>query len=418
MPRSPGGTKIRTVTNTEVFYNPFADGYTDNPYDHYRELRDADPVHQTPFGVWFLFRYEDVRRILRDPGMSVEDAKAHPTMMTEVVEQLMGDDLERGNHAMLNQDPPNHTRLRRLVSKAFTPRMIEQLRGRIEELVDESLGKAAAAGGMELMDDYAFRLPFTVITEMLGMPPTDTVELRRLSGLLVRTLEPLMDPNLMLEINAAGRAMETLIRDAITWKRARPSDDLLSALIAAEEEGDRLSELELIDQVTLLYIAGHETTVNLIGNGTLALLRHPAQAALLRKNSTLTPAAVEELLRYDAPVQMSRRVTLQEIEVGGKVIEPGAFAVVGLASANRDPAYWGPTADVVDLQRPNAADHVSFGGGHHHCLGAALARLEAEVAIGRLFQRFETIEAMAEPVWNGRINLRGMTSLPLRVRAD
>ncbi len=211
--------------------------------------------------------------------------------------------------------------------------------------------------------------------------------------------------------------MEQLIMAAIDWKRARPADDLLSALIAAEEDGDRLTTYELMAQVTLLYIAGHETTVNLIGNGVLGLLHHPDQQMLLREDPTLDTVAVEELLRYDSPVQMSRRITLTEVEVGGKTIEPGAFVVVGLASANRDPDRWGPTADNIDLRRPDAADHVSFGGGHHYCLGAALARLEGQIAISTLVRRFPTIEVMEEPTWNGRLNLRGLSSLKLRVRS-
>jgi cytochrome P450 len=404
------------MTDTAVFFNPFAEGYAANPYPHYAELREADPVHQTPLGAWYLFRYEDVRAFLRDPSHSVEDRNAHPTVMTEMAQAALGDQADLGNQSMLSVDAPQHTRLRRLVSKAFTPRMIEQLRPRIQQVVDEALDAAAWDGGFELMDGLAFHLPFTVITELLGMPPTDTVELRRLSGLLVRTLEPVLDPALMTSIAEAGREMDALIRSAIEWKRGRPGNDLLSALIAAEEVGDRLSESELVEQVTLLYIAGHETTVNLIGNGVLALLRHPDQMMLLRTDPSFDAPAVEELLRYDSPVQMTRRITMSPVAIGGKVIEPGAFVVLGLASANRDPERWGPTADNVDLRRADAGEHLSFGGGHHHCLGAALARLEGQVAIGSLVRRFAVIEATSEPEWNGRLNLRGLNALALRVR--
>jgi cytochrome P450 len=190
---------------------------------------------------------------------------------------------------------------------------------------------------------------------------------------------------------------------------------MLSGLIAAEENGDMLSDEELLEQVMLLYIAGHETTVNLIGNGTLALLRNPDQLSRLRMDTSLDANAVEELLRYDAPVQMTRRVTLTDVEVGGKTIPEGFFVVCGLASSNRDEAHWGPTADQVDVARPNAKEHLSFGGGAHYCLGAALARLEAQVAIGSLVRRFSTIEPTAQPEWNGRLNLRGLEKLPLAV---
>jgi cytochrome P450 len=403
------------VSDTAVFYNPFAEGFAANPYPQYAELRTADPVHLSPFGAWFVFRYDEVRTLLRDPSLSVEDVNAHPTAMSDVAREAMGDQVNAGSRAMLNVDAPEHTRLRRLVSKAFTPRMIEQLRGRIEAVVDEALDQAARDGGFELMNDLAFALPFKVITDLLGMPPTDTAELRRLSGLLVRSLEPVVDVSIMAEIAQASREMQALITAAIEWKRSRPADDLLSAMIAAEDGGDTLSQQELIDQVELLYIAGHETTVNLIGNGVLALLRHPDQLELLRADPSLDSTAVDELLRYDSPVQMTRRITMQEVTLGGKVIEPGAFVVLGLASANRDEAHWGPTADNVDMRRPDASEHLSFGGGHHYCLGASLARLEAQVAIGALLRRFEKLEPAAEPAYNGRINLRGLSSLPLQV---
>ena len=403
------------MSDTEVVYNPFAEGFAENPYPQYEALRDADPVHLTPFGVWVVFRYDDVKSMLRDQALSVDERNMHPTMLTELVRQEMGDIADMGSRSMLNVDAPAHTRLRRLVSKAFTPRMIEQLRARVEELVDGILDHASEAGGLQLMDDLAFPLPFTVITEMLGMPDTDTTELRRLSGLIVRSLEPVADMETIRQIADAGLALQEIILEAIEWKRARLADDLLSGLIAAEDEGDVLSGDELAEQVALLYIAGHETTVNLIGNGTLALLRHPDQMELLRSGAVPDAVAIDELLRYDSPVQMSRRITVAEYELGGKTIETGAFVTLALASSNRDHQKWGPDADRVDLRRPDASDHVSFGGGHHFCLGAALARLEGQAAIGRLVRRFERIEIAGEPVYNGRLNLRGLASLPLAV---
>jgi len=400
-----------------VAYNPFEPGFAEDPYSQYRAMREHEPVHESPFGIWLLFQYDDVLRFLRDPSLSVEDASADPTVFDQLIDEVMGPDRDKemGTRAMLNRDPPDHTRLRKLVSKAFTPRSIERLRPRIQELVDESLDEAADAGAMELVGDFAFRLPFQVITEMLGMPSTDTDQLREWSGTLVRTLEPIVDPSLLHQIADASENMRQLVTDAITWKRANPTDDMLSALVQAEDNGDVLSDDELLEQVMLLYIAGHETTVNLIGNGMLALLRNRDQLAKLRADRSLDANAVEELLRYDAPVQMTRRVTLTDVEVGGKSIPKGMFVVCGLASSNRDQAHWGPTADQVDITRPNAKEHLSFGGGAHYCLGAALARLEAQVAIGSLVRRFATIEPMADPEWNGRINLRGLENLPLRV---
>ncbi|MBV8981555.1 MAG: cytochrome P450 [Acidimicrobiia bacterium] len=405
------------MTEASVAYNPFEPGFAEDPYPQYEAMRAHQPVHESPFGIWLLFRHDDVLRFLRDPSLSVEDANAKPTILDKFADEVMGDerDRETGTRAMINRDPPDHTRLRKLVSKAFTPRRTEGLRPRVQELVDASLDQAAAAGGMELMSDYAFPLPFAVISEMLGMPPTDSDKLRDWSGTLVRTLEPVVDPALMHAILEASKNMRGLITDVIAWKRNNLSDDLLSAMLAAEENGDVLSDEELLEQVMLLYIAGHETTVNLIGNGMLALLRNPGQLERLRSDPPLDGGAVEELLRYDSPVQMTRRITLTEVEIGGKTIPDGVFVVCGVASSNRDEAHWGPTADTVDITRPNAKEHLSFGGGAHYCLGAALARLEGQVAIGSLVRRFSTIEPTADPEWNGRLNLRGLEKLPLSV---
>lgn len=394
-------------------FDPFAPGFAEDPYPTYAAMRQGDPVHRSPLGMWAVFGYDDVQRFLRDPEASVEAQNAHPTLLDEVAAEAgVGD--QRISHAMLDRDPPDHTRLRRLVSKAFTPRMVERLRPRVAELVGQALDAAGRRGRLELMADLAFPLPFHIISELLGMPETDAASVREWSGTLVRALEPVVDPAVLRAIDAAADALTALLQDVVDAKRARPADDLLSALVAAEEQGDVLSNEELVDQVVLLYVAGHETTVNLIGNGVLALLRHPEQADRLRRHPELAPGAVEELLRYDSPVQMTRRITRGEVVVGDRVIEPGAFVVLSLASANRDPARWGPDADRLDLDRAGAGGHVSFGGGHHLCLGAALARLEASVAITALLARFPQLALDGEPVWNGRLNLRGLDRLPLR----
>src|ERR1700733_7392722 len=244
------------MTDTTTLYNPFEPGFTEDPYPQYRTLRDTDPVHQSPFGLWVLFRHDDVLRFLRDSDLSVEERFANLGPLTELAKEVIGDEAERGSYAMLNRDPPDHTRLRRLVSKAFTPRMVDGLTPRIRQLVDDALGSMAERGEAEIIGDLAFPLPFQVITELLGMPDTDIEQMREWSGMLVRTLEPVVDAATLRAIALAGRSLSNL------------SDDLLSGLIAAEENGDVLSEDELADQVMLLYIAGHETTVNLIGNGT------------------------------------------------------------------------------------------------------------------------------------------------------
>jgi cytochrome P450 len=320
---------------------------------------------------------------------------------------------------MLNLDPPDHHRLRRLVSKVFTPRMIEEMHPHVQQLVDERLDAVATrgTGEMDLIADLAFPLPFVVISELLGIPEgRDRFQLREWSGAIVKTFDPILTREEYLEAFAAIDNIKAYIDETIEWKRTHPDADLLSALIAAEDEGDRLSPEELIDQVILLYVAGHETTVNLIGNGTLALLRHRDQLEALQRDPGLDAGAPDELLRYDSPVQISRRITLAPLQIDDKVIEPGSMIMTCLGSANRDPAKWGDDADRLDLRRTDAREHLSFGGGFHSCLGAHLARLEARVAIGTFVRRFPRIElATEQPEWNGRIVLRGLTRLPLTV---
>jgi cytochrome P450 len=241
------------------------------------------------------------------------------------------------------------------------------------------------------------------------------VRMRELAGIVVRSLEPVVDTDAFREILSADDELAGIAADVVERKRREPGDDLLTALIRAEDGGDVLDDDELVAQVLLLYIAGHETTVNLIANGTLALLRNPDQLELLRGRPDLAGNAVEELLRFDSPVQMSRRITLEPYSTGGTDIPAGAFVIAGLASANRDPGRWGPDADELRLDREDARAHVSFGAGVHHCLGAALARLEGRVALQRLVERFPDLRLTGEPIWNGRINLRGPQHLPVAV---
>ncbi|HEY7438034.1 MAG TPA: cytochrome P450 [Acidimicrobiia bacterium] len=402
---------------TAVMFNPFEPGFFDDPYPQYAALRDQDPVHQSPIGAWLLTRYDDVLKVLRDPSLSVEDRNATPLPMTEHQAELLGD-RSGGGRAILNLDPPDHDRLRRIVSKAFTPKVVEDLRPLAERLVAEALDRVAERGEMDVIADLAFPLPFTVISEMLGMPTERRVELRAWSHAVVKTLDPIItDEELVAAINAAD-AMTDYIREVIAWKRREPRDDLLTALLAAEDDGQVLDETELLDQVLLLYIAGHETTVNLIGNGTLALLRNRASFEMLEDDASLDQNAVEELLRYDSPVQFSRRIALEPLAIDGRTIEAGTFIMTGLAAANHDPAHWGPTADELDLRRAGAAQHVSFGSGVHHCLGAALARVEGRAVFGAIARRFPDLELVEEhPPWNGRIVLRGLDRLPVSFSA-
>jgi cytochrome P450 len=373
-------------------------------------------VYRSLLGPWVLSHYDDVVRVLRDPSLSVEERNATPPEVDPEIAAVFGD-RTGGNRAMLNIDPPDHDRLRRLVSKAFTPKMVESLRPEVERLVDDALDAVVERGDgeMDLIADLAFPLPFTVISEMLGMPTGRRDELREWSHALVKTLDPVITVDEARAAVAASDAMVQYVLEVIAMKRREPADDLLSALIAAEEDGEMLDEPELLDQVMLLYIAGHETTVNLIGNGTHALLRHRDQLERLRDDPGLAQNAVEELLRYDSPVQFSRRIAVQDFELHDHVIEAGTFVLTCLGGANRDPQHWGPTADELDLGRTGAAQHVSFGSGVHHCLGASLARVEGRAAFGALARRFPDLELADEhAAWNGRIVLRGLDVLPLR----
>ena len=404
-----------TETLPPPLFDPFAPGFTDDPYPQYTVMRAQAPVYEHPFGFWLLTGYDEVSWLLR-AGLSVQDDNvAADSLLRQMRDQMFGDDESPRATAvsMLDRDPPDHTRLRRLVSKAFTPRAIQALRPRITELVDGMLDVITERRQVDLVDALAFPLPFRVIAEMLGTPPADHERIRQLSGTVVRSLEPVADPELAAAILAADDELTQIAVEMIAWKRANPADDLLTALIHAEDDGDMLDDDELVAQTLLLYIAGHETTVNLIAGGTLALLSHPGQFALLRSDPALVGNAVEELLRYDSPVQASRRITLEPVTVGGVTIPAGAFVMASLGSANRDERFWGPDAAELNLRRENARQHVSFGAGPHHCLGASLARLEACIAFERLTARFPGLALDGDVVWNGRINLRGPAHLPV-----
>ncbi|MEV6907542.1 cytochrome P450 [Amycolatopsis sp. NPDC051071] len=402
------------MSETKVLFNPLEPGFADDPYPAYRRMREIDPVHQHPFGFWILTEYQDVAALLR-AGLSVDDRLVSGGQVRAQYDQLDTDDMNVLNLCMLDVDPPDHTRLRTLVTKVFTPRSVAALEPEVTRLVDVSLDRIEDAGRADLVEELAFQLPFTMISRMLGMPPHDHVRIRELSATIVRSLEAVSDQEVLRAINDAGVEITSLIRQLVAWKRANPGEDLLTALIAAENDGDKLSDDEIVAQVALLYMAGHETTANLISNSAVALLRNPDQLALLRERPEIAGNAIEELLRYDSPVQQARRVTTKPYSVRGKEIPAGTFVLACLASANRDRRFWGPDADELRLDRANARRHVSFGAGPHHCLGSSLARLEGRVVIQRLVSRFPKLEFDGEVKWNGRINLRGPAMIPIAV---
>ncbi len=405
----------------EPAYNPFAPGFAADPYAQYAAIRAQGRVHRNPLGLRVLSHYEDCFHLLRLAGTSVDERNATNVIAPPLPDDL-AENLSERTRSILSLDPPDHTRLRRLVSSAFTVRRVERLRERVRQLVAGLLDDMAAAARdgepVDVIARFAFPLPFMVISELLGMPEGDRDQLRAWSHEMTNSIEPFNDEPTMRRMVAAAENMLRHIDDAIAWKRRNPADDLLSALIAAEEDGDRLTHDELRDQVVLLYIAGHETTVNLIGNGTLALLRHRDQFERLAADPALDADAVDELLRYDSPVQVSRRITTTDIEIGGEAIGPGELVLTLLGSSNRDEARWGPTAADLDVGREGASGHLSFGSGIHHCLGSALARLEGAEAVPALVRRFPRIELATDtPAWNGRIVLRGLDALPVELGA-
>ncbi len=404
-----------TATDT-LYFNPFDPEVRAHPYDHYRELRAQGRVHRNPLGMVVLTRYDDVHHALRDHRLSREvDKRAKVARFSGMDPEQMRSSPMR-DYSLLNLDPPDHTRLRRLAAQAFTPKAIAARRPHIEEvtagLLDAMAARAADGDTLDLVADLAFPLPFVVISEMLGMPMEDSDRIRSWSHAMTRTLEPMVTPEEIEVGNVAVNAMAAYIREVIDDRRTHLGTDVLSALIAAEEEGDKLTTPELIATVMLLYVAGHETTVNLIGNGTLALLRNPDQLAVWRADPGLAQTAVEELLRYDGPVQFTARVVLEPMEVVGEAVKEGDVVLPLVGSANHDPDRY-VDADELHIDRAEAASHIAFGGGIHYCLGAALARTEAQVAIGSLLARFSHIELAADPEWSDRITLRGLDSLRL-----
>jgi len=398
------------TTTEEVSWNPLDPGFVADPYPDYQRLRDDDPVHRTLVGVLLVTRYDDVYDVLRNPNTSVrrerhDDVPGHMKRLNERYEER--------TPSILGLDPPDHTRLRKLVQRTFTPRAIGRMRDQTTSIVDGLLDDLADRGEIDLIADYAFVVPFAVIHSMLGLPDADMVRVRAWSQALVQTLEPFMTPEQVDEAIEGGTRMDEYLREALAWKRSEPGDDLFTELIAVEEEGDSMSEQELLSMVSLLFVAGHETTVNLIGNGTCALLAHPNELARVRDDSTVDETLADELLRYDSPVQNSGRRILEPMVLSGVEVEAGEMVMTALGAANRDPRFWGDTADDLDVTRPDAARHVSFGSGVHHCLGAALARMEGEIAVTRLLRRFGELSLAAEPTFNGRIILRGRDRIPI-----
>ncbi|MBI2170125.1 MAG: cytochrome P450 [Actinobacteria bacterium] len=385
-----------------------------NPQVLYDRMREEAPVLHVPeWDEFVLTRHADCEAVLRDPRFSSNPG--HRRLQVPVDDQDMRTQLAgTDSNVLLFIDPPDHTRIRRLVSKAFTPRRVEEMRARIQRIVDGLLDEAADKGEIDVVLDLGYQVPVTVICEMLGVPKEDRHLFHEWSAAATRLLDGIIPPD--ERVRALGGAMNIIayLGDVIEERRAHPGDDLLSALVAAEEEGDTLSEAELRSTTLLLFVAGHETTMNLVGNGMHALVRHPDQLRALREQPGLIGSAVEELLRYDGPVHLTGRTATEDIEVNGFVVEKGMAVLTILAAANHDPAEFADPHRLDIARDPN--HHLTFSHGMHYCLGAALARVEGQVAIGSLVSRFPSVELVTENVrYRDHFVLRGLEELRVAV---
>jgi len=394
----------------------FDPAFKANPYPTYARLRSTTPVHRTTLpdgrGVWLITRYDAVLAVLKDERFVKDWRNAlTPEQLAQV--PSIPEVMKPLSKNMLDTDPPDHERLRALVSKAFTPRLVERMRGRVQGIAGALLDAFEGRGEMDLIDDYAFPLPVTVIAELLGVPTEDRDRFREWSDAAVsgnasqEYMETILIPHM--------QAFTDYLRAMFEEKRRNPKDDLISALVQAEEAGDKLSEDELLGMVFLLLIAGHETTVNLIGNGVLALLEHPDQLQSLRGDPSLTKSAVEELLRYDGPVETStERFAREDVAIGRTVIPKGEMVLVVIAAADHDPERF-QEPDTLDIARTDNK-HLAFGKGIHHCLGAPLARMEGQIAISTLFSRMPNLRLKGSPKslnWRSGMILRGLKALPV-----
>jgi cytochrome P450 len=383
-----------------------------NPYPYYRRLQESQPVARTPRGAWLLTRYQDVYDVVRDPRFSSDPANLNRRARRLRPDRgsLMRQD---GTSTILVfQDPPDHTRVRSLVNQAFTPRRVEKLESQVHAVVTDLLDRIEERGGpFDVLGDFGFPLPVHVICDLVGVPFADQEQFREWSPPMARMLDGNLEFDVMVEGMAASAKLIQYFNALYEARRDDPQDDLLTAIVAAEHEGDRLSASELRLITTLLFVAGFETTLNLIGNGTLALLRHPDELERLRADPSLARNAVEELLRYDSPVHVTVRIPTERVEVAGQPIPPGESVICALGAANRDPEVF-PDPDRLDITRPNAKSHLAFSGGHHYCMGAALARSEAEVAFSQLVQRFPQMKLLTEqPEFRETQVIRGLREL-------
>jgi cytochrome P450 len=399
--------------STRVAFDPFEAGYVESPYPQYARLRADEPVHWSDLlEGWVLTRYDDVAHVLREPTISVELDNATPTSFVEAERMRMAD-TGRKSDTLVLRDDPDHARLRRLMQQPFGIRAIDALRDMVRLRVDEAIDEVVDRGEMDVITDFAYPLPVAIFCEMLGIPLEASPRFRDWTSAVARNLDPVISEEERLGCLRQLGDMERYLEEQIEEKRRRPADDIMTELVQAEEAGDRLSRDELVAQLVTLYVAGHEPTTALIGTGLRALIEYPEQLERLEAEPSLWPNAVNEFLRWDGPNQFVRRIATEPIERGGRTIEPGHIIYCCVGAANRDPARWGDDVDVVRVDRSDAAHHLQFGMGVHSCLGAHLARLQAELALRALTTKLDSIALAGSPVWSERMVLRGLQHLPI-----
>ncbi len=382
-----------------------------NPYPLYKKYREEHPTHFIEPGVWTFTRYDDILAVLRDDRFSNDPRNSLFREFSSDDPNAVSPFEQMAGLVLLFTDPPDHTRMRNLVNKAFTRRTVEALRPHIQEIVGDLLDDVGSEG-MDVVADFAYPLPALVICELMGVPVEDRDLFKGLSGDVAPILDPVLPPDKMQKAIGALSQFIVYFAGLIEKRRADPKDDLLSALIAAEEGGDRLTTEELFALCVLVFIAGHETTQSLIGNGLLALLRNRDQFQMLRDDNSLMRNAIEELLRYDSPVQLTARTALEDIDVAGVTVKKGQQVVTLLGAGNRDPEQFADP-DTLNITR-DKPQVVSFGAGVHFCLGAPLARLEAQIAFTELLRRFPNMRLDGEPEWRNTLTLHGMNSMKVR----
>jgi cytochrome P450 len=402
---------VMSEQSTELLFDPRDPGMLANPYPYYHRLRETDPIHRSPFGYWVLSRHRDVDALLKDQRPCSDFphdqtwARHRGGPDSPIVRSTM--------LWMMMRDGDAHRRLRTFTGQVFTARAVQRLRPRIAAVID-GLIEEIGEGQIDLVNDLALPLPIMVIGELLGIPRADRAQCRAWTNQIGRVIDPIITPDTRAAINQAATEFSEYLAEQVRARRASPGPDLLSTLVTLDDGNGRLTDDEVIANVLLLFNAGHETTVNLIGNGMLALLQHPEQLALLRADPDLMSQAVEEMSRYDSPVQIAARIMTEDMPLGGTTIPAGAKVMMIYGAANRDPARY-PDPDRLDISRTGVKS-LAFGGGPHFCIGAPLARLEGAMVFTALLERYRSIElATGELSWRANFNLRGLNELPLTI---